>query len=706
MSKIFNDPIHGTIMLDPLLVKIIDTPQFQRLRNIKQLGGCYFVYPAASHNRFEHSIGTCFLASKLAHNLKQRLDQDIEKLGKDDEKKMYVEKLEKAKMTPEDLLCIEIAGLCHDIGHGPYSHLFDRLFNKAMKKKDPSTVEWQHEDVSSRMIDHMIKTNKDLQEEFVNRFPSDWKDRVKFIKDLIEGNKEKTDKKAIYYMYEIVANKRNEIDVDKMDYFARDCHGLGMKSNFDHLRYISQCRVVFSSDKPDETTIAVRDKEEYNLYELFHTRIGLFRRAYYHKVNKAIELMLTDALVAANDHLDIPTDERLTDAPVAANDPLVIPTDERLTDALVAANDHLAIPTDERLTDAPVAANDHLAIPTDKGSSVKTVKMSEAYQHMSAYEKLTDSIVDDILKSTNKELTEAKTLINRIYKRKLYKLVGQTAPKQNVAEQKLIEIEEDLLQDEELITKDDFQVQKLTFSYGMKKKNPITSVYFYKKGSFECFKGEEPTKTSLFLPSGDFQEEIVFVYSTSLDDKKFNKLSWKWDVMKIMEDAKDAIKIMEDAKNAMKINKDAKDALKIIENAEDAMKRIEDAKDAMKRIEDEKDAMKRIEDAKDAMKRIEDAKDAMTKIEDAKDALKIIKDAKMAMNKTEDAKDALKIIEDAKDAMKKIEDAKDALKKIENAKDAMNQNEDRKDVWKIIEDAKDAMKKMEDAQDALKNKRR
>lgn len=45
-----------------------------------------------------------------------------------------------------------------------------------------------------------------------------------------------------------------------MDYFARDCHGLGMKSNFDHLRYISQCRVMFSSDKPDETTIAVRDK--------------------------------------------------------------------------------------------------------------------------------------------------------------------------------------------------------------------------------------------------------------------------------------------------------------------------------------------------------------------------------------------------------------------------------------------------------------
>ena len=56
-QKVFNDPIHGHIRLHPLLVKIIDTPQFQRLRYIKQLGGCYFVYPGASHNRFEHSIG-------------------------------------------------------------------------------------------------------------------------------------------------------------------------------------------------------------------------------------------------------------------------------------------------------------------------------------------------------------------------------------------------------------------------------------------------------------------------------------------------------------------------------------------------------------------------------------------------------------------------------------------------------------------------
>ena len=57
IQKVFNDPVHGHIKLHPLLVKIIDTPQFQRLRNIMQLGGCYFVYPGAAHNRFEHSLG-------------------------------------------------------------------------------------------------------------------------------------------------------------------------------------------------------------------------------------------------------------------------------------------------------------------------------------------------------------------------------------------------------------------------------------------------------------------------------------------------------------------------------------------------------------------------------------------------------------------------------------------------------------------------
>ncbi|XP_065817370.1 deoxynucleoside triphosphate triphosphohydrolase SAMHD1-like [Labrus bergylta] len=96
ITKVFNDPIHGSIELHPLLIKIIDTPQFQRLRFIKQLGGVYFVYPGASHNRFEHSIGVGYLAGKLAEALRSRRPE--------------------LNITDRDVLCVQIAGLCHDLG--------------------------------------------------------------------------------------------------------------------------------------------------------------------------------------------------------------------------------------------------------------------------------------------------------------------------------------------------------------------------------------------------------------------------------------------------------------------------------------------------------------------------------------------------------------------------------------------------------------
>uniref|UniRef100_A0A3B3VH18 HD/PDEase domain-containing protein n=1 Tax=Poecilia latipinna TaxID=48699 RepID=A0A3B3VH18_9TELE len=107
-QTVFNDPIHGNIELHPILVKIIDTPQFQRLRNIKQLGGVYYVYPGASHNRFEHSIGVAYLAGELLQTLK--------------------EKQQKLRIDERDVLCVQIAGLCHDLGHGPFSHMFDLMF--------------------------------------------------------------------------------------------------------------------------------------------------------------------------------------------------------------------------------------------------------------------------------------------------------------------------------------------------------------------------------------------------------------------------------------------------------------------------------------------------------------------------------------------------------------------------------------------------
>lgn len=93
-----NDNVHGLIVLPKRLFNIIDSPEYQRLRYIKQLGGSCFVFIGANHTRFEHGIGTCYLAGKWYSHLTKgtrHYDEDI-------------------------LFCVQVAGLCHDLGHGPF----------------------------------------------------------------------------------------------------------------------------------------------------------------------------------------------------------------------------------------------------------------------------------------------------------------------------------------------------------------------------------------------------------------------------------------------------------------------------------------------------------------------------------------------------------------------------------------------------------
>jgi HD superfamily phosphohydrolase len=139
--KIFNDPIHGHIEISSLCVKIIDTPQFQRLRDISQLGGVYYVFSGASSKRFEHCIGVSHLAKTFA----KKLSSEQPSLN----------------ITPSDILCVEIAGLCHDLGHGPFSHLYDGKFLKRMN----SGSHFVHEHASIAILDDLIDDN-DLYHEF------------------------------------------------------------------------------------------------------------------------------------------------------------------------------------------------------------------------------------------------------------------------------------------------------------------------------------------------------------------------------------------------------------------------------------------------------------------------------------------------------------------------------------------------------------
>ncbi|KAK2909493.1 hypothetical protein Q8A67_005330 [Cirrhinus molitorella] len=448
--KIFNDPIHGHMELHPLLVKIIDTPQFQRLRHIKQLGGKYLVYPGASHNRFEHSIGVAYLAGRLVKSLHNNQSE--------------------LKITKQDFLCVQIAGLCHDLGHGPASHVFDNLFIPEAKKikkskglPDDIPENWKHEQMSVLLFDDIVKSLKAENEDVLNEHGLDDKD-VTFIKELIEGAKmsewtyEGRDEDKSY-LYEIVANKQNGIDVDKWDYFARDCHHLGIRNSFDHLRLLKFARVCKVNER---NHICFRDKEADNVYEMFRTRYTLHRQAYQHKIANIIEDMLAEALVRADRDL-------------------------------------------------------HEGKPKDM------LMISEAIKTAEDYSKLTDEIFEKILSSTADNLREARDILIKIVRRKLPKFVGEARLTQkNTSKEELTEtwktaVEKYKPTDPTIsLNAEDFSVYVVDLDHGMKDKNPIEYVYFYsKRKPNEAFPIKD-YQLSSFLPKR-FNEELVRVYCKRSD---------------------------------------------------------------------------------------------------------------------------------------------------------------------------------------------
>ncbi|XP_054651195.1 deoxynucleoside triphosphate triphosphohydrolase SAMHD1 isoform X1 [Dunckerocampus dactyliophorus] len=448
-NKVFNDPIHGHVELHPLLVKIIDTPQFQRLRNIKQLGGTYFVFPGASHNRFEHSIGVGYLAGQLVKALNERQPELL--------------------ITHRDILCVQIAGLCHDLGHGPFSHMFDAKF---IPKARPD-ITWKHEKASIDMFDHLVNSNnlKPLMEQHGLCLPED----LDFIKELfagplttnpgqVENWAYKGRPKDKSFLYEIVANKRNGIDMDKWDYFARDCYHLGIQNNSDYRRFLKFVRVC---EEDGQKLICTRDKEVGNLYEMFHTRNCLHKRAYQHRVGNIIETMINEAFLKADKHIQIP------------------------------------------------------------GSGGKMFTLSTAIDDMEAYTKLTDHVFEQILHSSTSELAEARQILQNILLRRLYRFVGQTQSEKplEVTQKRIDEWERALPNSVPLtgplgvtLQPEDFVVSVIHMDYGMKNENPIDNMRFYCK--------TDPTKAiqiskeqvSRLLPEC-FAEQLIRVYYKKADDK-------------------------------------------------------------------------------------------------------------------------------------------------------------------------------------------
>ena len=251
MNKNIYDPIHGYVSIDPLALKIIDTVEFQRLRNIKQLGVLNYVYPSANHTRFEHSIGVYHLAGKFIETLKKNQPELI--------------------ITDRDIQNIKIAGLCHDLGHGPFSHLFDKFLELNYVESEYTKHEYR-----SKLILRFINDKYSLE---IND------EDLLIIGNMILPTKNTNSD----YKYQIVSNSITGIDVDKFDYIIRDSFYLGLKYNCDYERVFECSRII-------NNQICFNEKIIFNLYDIYYNRAKLHNQVYSHSVGRSIELMILDLL--------------------------------------------------------------------------------------------------------------------------------------------------------------------------------------------------------------------------------------------------------------------------------------------------------------------------------------------------------------------------------------------------------------------------
>ncbi|KAA3482964.1 deoxynucleoside triphosphate triphosphohydrolase SAMHD1-like protein isoform X3 [Gossypium australe] len=290
-SKHIHDNVHGNIYLDPVLASLpfpnlhscvyvcvcdldleVSTLEyghssnlilfFWRLRELKQLGLTHMVYPGAVHSRFEHSLGVYWLAGEAVHTVQGHQGSEI-------------------NIERNDIRTVKLAGLLHDVGHGPFSHLFEREFLPRVLNGS----EWSHEDMSVKMIDYIVDAHHiEIDAAILNN-----------VKEMVLASSANASQNTVNekrFLYDIVANGRNGIDVDKFDYIVRDSRACGLGCNFQFQRLLETMRVM-----GDEIYLTV--------HKLFATRADLHRTVYTHAKVKAIELMVVDALTLANGELSI-----------------------------------------------------------------------------------------------------------------------------------------------------------------------------------------------------------------------------------------------------------------------------------------------------------------------------------------------------------------------------------------------------------------
>ena len=245
---IIKDPIYRFITVPKLCKAFMDTPEFQRLRYIKQLGLAFYVYPSAVHTRFEHSLGVMHLAGKAVDILKKQV-----------------------VITEREKELVQLAGLLHDVGHVALSHLMDYILEE---KKVGQT----HEERSVMIMKRINKKLKLLTP----------REEIQVGK-MIRGNI-KEEKKP--FLFEIVCNQSYGLDVDKLDYLQRDSYHTGNPSF--QPDYLIECLCVKNN------RLAIKGKAKSEIEFMYISRKRLLLLVCRHKTVMIIEGLVRKAIQKLN----------------------------------------------------------------------------------------------------------------------------------------------------------------------------------------------------------------------------------------------------------------------------------------------------------------------------------------------------------------------------------------------------------------------
>jgi HD superfamily phosphohydrolase len=244
------DPIHRYIRFSQAEKDVIDSAAFQRLRRIRQLAGAHLVYPSAQHSRFEHSLGAMHIAGLACESLLA---------------KGYIDNAE----VVEEL---RLAALLHDIGHGPFSHLFEEVLE--------TRSGMSHEDMGRRII-----TKSEIADALgKNGHSADHISRLSFGQSKVQ------------FLNEIISGA---LSADIMDYLPRDSYFTGTEyGKIDYYRLISSYEVAASK-------LAINRSALNSLESMLISRYEMFKAVYFHKTVRSAEVMLLHSMINGDEALGL-----------------------------------------------------------------------------------------------------------------------------------------------------------------------------------------------------------------------------------------------------------------------------------------------------------------------------------------------------------------------------------------------------------------